>query len=96
MNVTSFSDLLYTLEGMFLRKQIIFDFIKTPNPEINTTSFDTVSYHPTLRSVIQNLGRAPKSSSVKSLIKHKIYLYYCIKMDEVASLFSLQVIRIKI
>ncbi|PKP31524.1 MAG: hypothetical protein CVU00_12645 [Bacteroidetes bacterium HGW-Bacteroidetes-17] len=96
MNVTSFSDLLYTLKGMFLRKQIIFDFIKTPKSEISTTSFDTVSYHPTLRSVIQNLVHTLKSSFVKSLIKHKNYLYYGIKMDEVASMFSLQIIRIKI
>jgi len=96
MNVTSFSDLLYTLKGMFLRKQIIFGFIKTPKLEINTTSINAVSYHPAPRSIIQNLVRTLKSSSIKSLIKHKIYLYYSIKMDEVAGLFSPHLIRIKI
>jgi len=96
MNVTSKSDLLYTLKGMFLRKQRMFGFTTIPNTELNNTSFDTVSYHPAPISVIQNLGYRLKSSSVKSLIKHKIYLYYCIKMDDVASLFSPQIIRIKI
>lgn len=96
MNVTSFSDLLYTLKGMFLRKQIIFAFIKTPNTVINTNSMNAVSYPPTSISANQNLLHLLKSSSILSLIKHKIYLYYSIEMDDVERMFLLQFIRIKI